>query len=346
MKSLARYAVANAVTRTMLSELLTREDFDSIIRTGSIEEALIALGRTSYGDYIPEDISPDELAIEKVLREVTAARFRRASRHLKGKPAEVGRLLLSRWEIDNLEFALRLWHGRDASLDEYISYPSFVYDIPIYQITAAESIDQVALALRNTPYIEPIVASSAAYKTKGSIFYVELALESDYYARLLGAIAALGGHDRKDGERMIASEIDLLNLAWLARLVQYYEVRDTEVHEFMIPGPSQISHRLSAPGEAGEALTDISSELLEGRAAAEGRPAFSLERLSMLERMVGEMGVTTARGLLAGYPFRITSTIAYYILSRIELKNLSTVFVGKASGMTDSAITQRLHGLG
>jgi len=43
MKSLARYGVANAVTRTMLSELLTREDFDAIIVHGAkkIVETLI-----------------------------------------------------------------------------------------------------------------------------------------------------------------------------------------------------------------------------------------------------------------------------------------------------------------
>ncbi|MGD9141427.1 MAG: V-type ATPase subunit [bacterium] len=346
MRSLARYAVTNAVTRTMLSELLKPGDFEAIVRAGSIEEALTALARTSYGDYIPEDVKANELAIEKALREVTAHRFKRAIRHLTGSPAEVGKMLLSRWELDNLEFALRLWHGKDTSLDEYISYPSFVHDIPVYEITAAESIDEIALALRHTPYIEPVVSSSSAYKTRRSIFYVEVALEADYYARLLGAIAALGGADRADGERLIAAEIDLLNLSWLARLVQYYDMRDAEVHEFMIPGPSQISKRLSAPGHAGDALKDISSELLQGRTPGGGGPALSLERLSLLEHVVGEMSIATARALMAGYPFRITSTLAFYILIRIELKNLFTIFVGKTSGMNETEIMNRLFGLG
>ncbi len=346
MKSLARYAVANAVTRTMLSEFLTREDFDSIVRAASIEEAWAVLGRTSYGGRIPDDVKADELGIEKALREVTAHRFRRAVRHLRGKPAEVGILLLSRWELDNLEFALRLWHGRDASLDQYITVPSFVYNIPLYEITAAASIDEVALALRRTPFFEPVVSGSAAYKTKGSIFYVELALESDYYARLLKAIAGLGGKDSADGERMIASEIDRLNISWLARLVEYYNVRDTEVYQYMIPGPSRISRRLAAPGDAGPAFADITSELLESRPASDGKARPSLERLTLLESVVAEMGVAIARGLLAGYPFRITSTIAFYILSRVELRNLATVFVGKARGLADTAISQRLQGLG
>ena len=345
MKSLARYAVANAVARTMLSELLTREDFESIIRTASFDEAWVALGRTSYGDYIPHDIEDDELAVEKALREVTARRFKRAIRHLTGRPAEVGKVLLSRWELDNLEFALRLWHARDTSLDQYITYPSLVHDVPIYAVTASESIDEVAIALRHTPYFEPVVAGSRSYKVKGSIFYVEVALETDYYTRLMNAIAALGGKDTSDGERLIASEIDILNLSWLARLVQYYDVREAEVHEFMIPGPSAISRRLAAPGGAGEALTDITSDLLEGRQEGGGKAGFSLDRLSLLEHMVSETGVDIARGLLAGYPFRITSTMAFYLLTRIELRNLTTVFVGKASGLTESAISARLHGL-
>ncbi len=346
MKSLGRYAVANAVTRTMLSDLLTRDDFDAIVHTGSVEEALVALRRTSYGAHLPEDLKADELAIEKALREITAHRFRRAARHLRGAPAEVGRILLSRWDLDNLEFALRLWHARDTSLDEYISYPSFVYDIPVYQVTAAESIDEVALALRHTPYIDPVVSASKAYKSKGSIFYVETALESDHYGRLLRAIAALGGQDASDGKRMIASEIDLLNLSWLARLMEYYGVREAEARAFMIPGPSRISRRLSAPGGVGEALSEISSEIIEDAAPGRGRAASGLERLSLLERVVGDMGAAMARGVLAGYPFRITGTMAFYILSRIELRNLCTVFVGKAAGVAEAGIQQKIYGWG
>jgi vacuolar-type H+-ATPase subunit C/Vma6 len=356
MKSLARYVVANAVTRTMLSEILTKDDFESIIRAGSLEEAWTALGKTPYGDWVPDLGKPDELAIEKALRDVTAGRFKRATRALAGEPAEVGELLLSRWELDNLEFALRLWHGKDASLETYITYPSYVNDIPLFEVTAAQSIDEVAIALRHTPYLEPVVAGSGQYKAKGSIFYVETSLEADHYSRLLKAIRALGGRDARNGERLIASEIDLLNLSWLARLVQYYDVKEAEVHEYMIPGPSPISKRLAVSGKTGEALGDITADILGGEmpgirpageagSGASGRAWPGLERLSLLEHVVGEMGVDTATGLLAGYPFRITSTLAFYILKRTELRNLVTVFAGKAGGADEAGIREKLYGL-
>ena len=108
-------------------------------------------------------------------------------------------------------------------------------------------------------------------------------------------------------------------------------------------------------------ISDISDELLSSKpraadagggegaghdfTAAGGRADERLERLSMLESLVGAMSVELARGLLAGYPFRITGTIAFYILSRVELRNLSTVFVGKSAGMGEGGIWQRLQGL-
>jgi V/A-type H+-transporting ATPase subunit C len=345
MRSLARYGVANAITRTMLSELLAREDFDEIVRAGSLEEAWVVLRKTAYRDWLPEDVRPDPLAMEKLLREAAALRFKRAIRTLKGKPLEVGTILLSRWDLDNLEFAFRLWHARDLSLEEFLTYPCFVDEIPILEITRAETIDEIALALRHTPYFEPVSASAKAYKEKRSVFYVELELEKDYYRRLLEAVQALGGADARKGESIIASEIDILNLSWLARLLQYYEVRTSEFRELMIPGPSAVSRQLASPDLTADDLDGLGSVFLLEKLSEEGKGSSNLQRISELEYMVREMAVDAARRLLAGYPFSITCVLSFYHLKRVELRNLYTVFVGKATGLAESEISTRLYGL-
>jgi len=345
MRSLARYAVANAVTRTMMSELLTKEDFDLIVRAGSLEETWIALRKTSYRDWIPEDVNFDELAIEKLLREASAFRFKKSVAALKGRPLEVGTLLLSRWDIDNLEFALRLWHSKDTSLEQYLTYPLFVDSIPIFEITRADTIDEIAMMLRQTPYFEPAIAGSTLYKEKQSIFYVEVALERDFYRRLLDAIRALGGKDAREGERIIAAEIDILNLSWLGRLVRYYEVRTGEFQELMIPGPSNISRQLVSPEFTIETLDSLGSRFLFDTSSENGKGLSGLERVSMLEYMVNEMAVDVARRLLTGYPFSIACVLAFYRLKRIELKNLYTIFVGKTGGIPENELSRRLHGL-
>lgn len=345
MRSLARYSATNAITRTMLSEILTKQDFEAIVRAPSLEEAWGALTKTAYGDWLPESVRSDPLAIEKLLRETTARRFKRSTRTLKGKPAAAAAMLLSRWELDNLEFALRLWHGKDLALEEFLTYPSFVHAIPLFDITRAETIDEIALTLRATPYFEPVSASAKAYKEKHSILYVEIALEKDYYRRLLEATRALGGKDALDGARVIASETDMLNLSWLVRLLRYYEVQTSEFHEFMIPGPSAISRQLASADLTSDALDDMSSRFLVEKLSTEDKGLSSLERASLLEYMGSEMAVDVARSLLAGYPFSITCTFSFYLLKRVELRNLCTVFAGKAAGLQEGEIAQRLYGL-
>jgi V/A-type H+-transporting ATPase subunit C len=345
MRSLARYATTNAVTRTMLSELLTAADLESIARSESVQSAWLALRKTPYERWVPEDPPGEVLAIERILREVTAARFRRSAHTLRGKPRQVSTALLARWDLDNLEFALRLWHSKDTSLQDYLTFPSFVNDIPIYDVVEAETLEEIALILRHTPYFEPVSSSVRMYREKNSIFFVEIVLERDYYERLLSVIRELGGKDAAQAQRIVSAEIDLVNLSWLARLVEYYEVEPASFQAYMIPAPSEISRRLAEPGVTTERLKDLRSRLVGERSAEGAEGTSHLDTIAMIEGMVSEAAVDTARSALAGYPFSIACVFAFYLLKRTELKNLNTVFGGKEIGVPDNEILSRLYGL-
>jgi V/A-type H+-transporting ATPase subunit C len=345
MKSLSRYAATNAITRTMLSEMITSSEFESIIRSGSMAAAWAALRKTSYGVWVAEEPPSDILEVEKIFRETTAKRFKRSIYALQDRPHDVGMVLLSRWDLDNLEFALRLWHGKDRKLQKFLTYPSFVDEIPVYDIVEAKMLEEIGLVLRATPYVEPITASLGAYREKKSIFYVELALERDYYKRLLAAAAGLGGADARLAERIVGGEIDLVNLAWLSRLIDYYKTDPGELHRHLIPGPSVISRRLAEPGLSPERLKELRSDVLAGRVGKDVEARVEAGSVSLLETLVGETVVETARGILAGYPFSIGCVFAFYLLKRTELRNLNTVFAGKWLGTDESKISDRLYGL-
>ena len=49
MKSLARYATTNAVTRTMLSELLAGRDYEDLLRSESVDGAWLAASNRRVG---------------------------------------------------------------------------------------------------------------------------------------------------------------------------------------------------------------------------------------------------------------------------------------------------------
>jgi V/A-type H+-transporting ATPase subunit C len=345
MRSLARYAATNALTRTMLSELLSGREFEDIVRSGSLGGAWQALRKTSYWAWVTEEPPSEILAIEKVFREATAMRFKRSIHALRGEPRAVGRILLARWDIDNLEFALRLWHGKAKDFQRFLTYPSFDDEIAVYDIVEADSLEEIGLILRQTPYMEPITVSLAAYRETKSIFYVELALERDYYRRLLAATAELGGGDARLAERVLGAEIDLINLAWLSRLVDHYNVPPGELHRHVIPGPSVLSRRLAEPGLTPERLESLRSEALTGRIGKGVQTGGGPESVPLLEALIGETVVENARSTLSGYPFSIGCVFAFYLLKRTELRNLNTAFAGIWLGTDTSEILSRLYGL-
>jgi vacuolar-type H+-ATPase subunit C/Vma6 len=239
---------------------------------------------------------------------------------------------------------LRLWHGKDGRMLLIASLPHFVDNIPYAAIGEAESLDGIVAALRGTPYAGPIAEASAAYQEKQSVFYLETALEKDYYRHLLAAVNALGGADARVGIAAIGAEIDMLNLAWIARRLQYQYVSFEDAASALIPGPAGLSQELAAPGLTEEKLGELSEKHIGRVLPGTGDARSSLQRLSMLEQVLSEMAASSAMRQFMLYPFNIGCVYAFYILIRLELKNLCTVFAGTAAGLAERDIEARWRG--
>ncbi|MCC6491005.1 MAG: V-type ATPase subunit [Candidatus Hydrogenedentes bacterium] len=342
MRTLTRYAETNVVTRAMLSALLTQHDFDALIRSSSVSEAWELLRKTEFGPLLPDGVPRDPLGLEQCLHSAAATRFQRSIRRLHGRASVVGDLLLSRWDLDNLEFVLRLWHGKEGDTPRLSSLSHFVHDIPFPVIGEAQSIKEVITALRGTPYASPLTDASSAYQEKHSVFYLETALERDHYRRLLAATAALGGADARTGMAIACAEIDMLNLAWIARQMQY-PLAPHDAATF-IPGPTELSRELSAPGLTAEKLAELGDKHLKKVLPGSDDARSGLQRIALLEEMLGEMAAASALRQFVRYPFTIGCVFSFYILVRLELKNLCAVFAGKAAGVGERDIEARIHG--
>jgi len=206
----------------------------------------------------------------------------------------------------------------------------------------ASALHDVAVVLRNTPYAAPLLASAARYLETGSLAYVEIALERDYYARLLEAIRALGGQDAWDGAATISTEIDLINLGWLARLQYYHKVGTGQFAEFVIPGPSPLSRQLVTAGFGADPWSALSKPLALKQPVPGAETGSTPERLALFEQLARAQAAESAKGLLARYPFSIAGILAFYLLKRLELQNLCSLFAGKAAGLEETELARHL----
>ncbi|MGI6460231.1 MAG: V-type ATPase subunit [Candidatus Hydrogenedentales bacterium] len=345
MRALARYSEANAVIRATLSSLLTKDQLEGILRAGTFADSWNALHSTVYGEWLPDMEVPAPLAVERALKDATARRFKRAIRSLHGRATKPGALLLARWELDDLHDALRVWHAKDANCATFAPSAELGHAVPFDDIAHADTLETIGGLLSRTPYALPILETARVYRETHSLFHLEIALEKGHYRRLVAAIQALGGQDAEKGIRLIATEIDLVNLSWLSRCATYYgDTPAALLREAMIPNVSVLASKLEKTGLSPEDISEMSlaylSELSGGN---EGRPP-GLERIALLESLVVEEGVEAARRDLAGFPFTIACVIALYFLIRTELRNLRGIFAGRAAGFTQEELSSRLSG--
>ena len=345
MRALARYSEANAIIRASLSSLLTRGQLDEILRAGAFSDSWNALKSTAYAAWLPEIAAPAPLPVERALKDATALRFKRAIRSLKGKAGEVGALLLSRWELDDLHDALRAWHAKDAAYTPPVSGVSLGTAVPFRDIARAETLEAVGALLSKTPYAKPVLETARIYRETRSLFHLEIALEKGHYRRLIAAIQDLGGHDAGHGLRLIAAEIDLVNLSWLSRCASYYEAPAALLREAMIPNVSALASTLEKTGFSAEEVAEVSLQYVSELAGDQGGKAPGLERIALLESFVIEAAVDAARRELAGFPFCIACLIDFYFLIRTELRNLRGIFAGRAAGFSPDELSGRLCGI-
>ena len=345
MKALARYAESNVGIRSMRSTLVSTADFETLARASSPGAAWNFVRKTAFGTLLPDVDWKDLHTAEQYIRHASALQFRRSIRRLQGRPATVATLLLSRWDLDNLQIALRTWHGRDSEQSSGAPIACYAHRIPLDNIVSAQSLVEIIAALEGTPYATPIAAALSEHEKSHSMFAIELSLEKDFYARLIDATTELGGADARDGLAMLGAEIDLLNLAWIARILRAPQAALVELPHVLIPGSSKLSKSLKACGTSRDRFAQVSNDYVRRVVPLHDDTASEMQRLTLLENAVAEAVEALARRQFERFPFRVASVYAFYLLVRLEMKNLIAIFAGKAIGMSESEILKRLYAM-
>ena len=344
MIALARYARVNATLRALRPDILSTQDIENLLGARSLEEAWRVLEKTVYGEWIPPSSGRDVLEIEEHLHNATGHRFAKIPASLTGKPKAVGRLLLARWDLDALLGTLRLWHGKGTNPPRAPALDSFVNPLALDKVVQVSSLTEIAATLSETPYAMPILSALHTYTEKHTIFYVEIALEKDYYRRLLDATANLGGNDAREASLLIGVEIDLVNLACLMRLSHYHGIPADSLSEYVIGGPSELSRMLIQQGLTDDLLAAGQTRYLSpGQNGTQTRSP--QEAILLMEGILSEKQIAQARKALMGFPFGIAPVLAFYILTRLALRNLRAIFAANVCGLDASSTRARLCGL-
>jgi len=338
---LSRYSFINAKLRARISKILPDEMFDQLAKAPSLDEALAFLRETPFAG-LEEiysrtgDLKQAELELLKNEIEL----YRNIRQYLHHNSMELVDALLSRFEIDNLKNAIRIYFNRkirkrsdDISI-HYILYDRIIHEIPIDIILNAENFDEIAGVCEGTPYSQIIRKYSRTVESKGSLFRMEIAFDHSYYNNLLASINKLDRRDRTIALRLTGVEIDLQNINWIIRFKNFYDLPLDSVLATIVPGGFNLDKSIIDELYSAQNVTSVLQGFVKSKypglsALLSSQTTDSTSRLLLIRRILEEIMKHEVQRILAGYPFTIGIILSYFILKRDELRKIRIIINAK-----------------
>ncbi|MFA5008600.1 MAG: V-type ATPase subunit [Candidatus Omnitrophota bacterium] len=341
MLDLTKYSFANARIRAMLSYLIDAAYFKHLMDAQDIYELFDFLKATPYKN-IAEGINREELNLERLEKELVLNDLHIYKKVYRMLPTNTEKnfvlLMMERFEIDELKFILRAWHKKiEVELNDYILGEKAAFDIDFKKILSCQNIEEIILLLDETPYKQPLLKAKDKFKERNSTFYLESALDIDYYQRLLGACDKFSSYDKKVSRKILGIEIDIENINSLIRLRKYYSLSMAAMMDVVIPGGEKIDKDSVRSFYSTDGLTKI----VEGVAFGQYAKVKELVEANIyfIENFLYEILLREVKRVLAGFPFTIGTIIGYLILKRRETRNLISLIYAKSLGAKSEDIS-------
>ena len=342
-----KYAFINAKLRARISKLLPESMLLQMTRVYSLQEALSLLRETPY--YILDDIYRKtgdlKLGELELLRDEIGI-YTEVQKYVQDDTRTVVQALLQQYEVDNLKNAIRIYFDRKIRKRDigaaflYLFRDKILHDIPIERIVNADNFSEVARALSATPYGSIVEKFGDTVVSEGSLFRLEIALDQYYYSSLVSAVESLESRDRKEAQRIIGVEIDLININWIMRFRRFYNLPLEEIMSLIIPGGFHLSGKrlkdaytssdASTSQDTTQLLQDIVKYDYPGlRTLLSSQATDSVSRLLLIERVFEQILQYETRRMLLGYPFTIGIVLSYFIFKKNEIKKVRAILNAK-----------------
>lgn len=349
-RSLSKYAFINAKLRGRISKILPDESFRELAKAPSLDAAMILLLETPFArlENVYTKTGDLKLAELELLKDEIEL-YRSIREYLHQNSLDLIEALLTRFEIDNLKNAIRIYferkickHPTDSDV-HYILYERIIHDIPVDIVVNAESFDEIAGACEGTPYKQIIKKYSRKVESEGSLFRMEIGLDHFYYQNLLTAIGKLDKKDRTIALRITGVEIDLQNINWIIRFKNFYDLPKDAVLAAIVPGGFNLDNSILTELYNAQNVTSVLQGFVTSKYPAlstllSSQTPDSTSRLLLVRRILEEIMNHEVHRILSGYPFTIGIILSYFILKRNELRKIRMILNAKDYGIEQGRI--------
>jgi len=350
----ANYAKVYARIRARVGALVDEGRIRELVEARP-SDFLPALLDTAYKEQLTKSgvTTLDARRIEQSLKAELIDQYLMVLRSTRGAIRDVFEELLRRLEVKNLKALIR---AQASAARTGTTKAVHVYPVEDYfkrrlsRLVDAKSLADL-IAQLESPYQEVLEPVFPEYEATQRLLVLENALDADILGSIWAKLERLGRVDEALVRRIVGTEVDIVNLMTLLRCKAEEDIPVSTMQSYLLP----FAYTLDFRADELEVVVEAESVAAAIRALSASEykdvlskslPVYESERsLLPFEDALWRQFFGTVRTTLKGYPINIGTIIGFLYLKELEIRNLSTIAVGKSNNLPSDELAKLVLGV-
>lgn len=329
MGSIVKFGAINSKVKALKGKMLKQEQYLELLQSKGLKNALIVLKEnTKYGEllknYELEKIHRGELEI--ILDRYYTSIYTKFINYFHGEYRKLIKNLFLRWEIEDLKIIIRgKYIGRNKEeIEKNLIARSSLNTIDYSYLSASKNVDVLIDRLKGSIYYDSIKNLMKDVDNKG-LFRVETELDFIYFSTIRKEIKHLDKENRLIVDEIIGMEADLLNLSWIYRGKNFFNIMPEELFNYTIYNGFKLSKeniKKLCYASSNEEFHSIIESTIYGY-------IYQNNDLKTIEKREREYQKRYFNKFLKGNKGNFGILMSYLILYRIEIKDIISIIEQK-----------------
>lgn len=245
MANVRQFAAVNTKIKSMVGKLLSKEDYQRMIVMKDEQDIFDYLTEHTYYKNIFKNIEDADYTvvnIEAHIKDYILTLYKKIMCFITGDYRRLFRLLMKRFEAEDIKAFLRALTLKQDIRDMYKQYPKHeIYSNLDYQaLCRSKSIQEFIEQLEDTIYYR-VLKLYLTESPERILFYMEMNIDRVYFSKLSVEISKFKG-DEKPIFEILQMNIDFLNFQWIYRGRKFYDLSPEEVLNYALPNGHYLDY--------------------------------------------------------------------------------------------------------
>lgn len=332
MQFTVQYPAVNSKLKALSSKMLGEKEFQNLIELNTVQEAFnFIYNNTYYQEYL------DEFSGQKIHRRQFELKLKKSivfsedflQKYSSSALKEFIEHYFKKYEIEDLKIVLRtiLMGNDDNYLADNLIYIAKNKKIDFDSLIQASSYNELKNILKDVYYSQVLEEFEEQYQKNKNLFPIEMSLDFYYFSELNKLAKKLSKKDQKYFDKVIGTQIDLLNLQWIYRIKKYYNLSSGEILNYIIPfyykvkkSELQNMSKVKKPDKLIEHISYSPYKSLLEKAIKDENVIFERFFLNFIFSILNKIRRKSY--------FSISNILAYLYIREYELRDIITVIEG------------------